>query len=313
MAPPTPRDLRPRFHPVAWDSDALRILDQTLLPRRERWRRLRTVAQVREAIRALRVRGAPLIGIAAAYGLALAARRGEPFARAAQRLATARPTAVNLRWAVERVLAAGPARALAEARAIHREEIERCARIALHGARLIPRGARVLTICNTGTLATGGIGTAFGVAVAARARLIACETRPLSQGARLTMWEARRYGLDATLIVDGAAAALMARGEVDVVITGADRIAANGDTANKIGTYALAVLAAAHRIPFFVAAPTSTLDPRTPSGAEIPIEERDGSEVCAGVRARNPAFDVTPHELITAWITQRGLERPPFR
>jgi methylthioribose-1-phosphate isomerase len=247
----------------------------------------------------------------------LAARRPRSLAREAARLAAARPTAVNLAWAVRRVLAElgprpSPERALALARTIHAEDAEACRRIGAAGARLV-RGRNVLTICNTGHLATGGIGTAFGVLLTGRpAHVWACETRPLNQGARLTMWEAARCGLPATLICDSAAASLMARGRIDCAIVGADRIAANGDTANKIGTYALAVAARAHGIPFYVAAPTSTIDPGVSSGAAIPIEERPAAEIGAGdARAFNPAFDVTPARLIRAWITERGVKTTP--
>jgi methylthioribose-1-phosphate isomerase len=319
--PASRRRARPRIEPIRWiggPDGYLRILDQTLLPHRVRRLALRRVDQVVEAIRALRVRGAPLIGIAAAYGMVLAARRPASLEASARRLARARPTAVNLAAAVRRVRRVlgrrpTPARALAEARAIHREDAEACRRIGRAGAPLV-RG-NVLTICNTGHLATGGTGTAFAVLLRARPRRIfVCETRPLNQGARLTLWEARRCGLRATLVCDSAAGALMQRGLVGCVVTGADRIAANGDTANKIGTYALAVLARAHGIPFYVAAPSSTIDRRLRSGRRIPIEVRSPREIAPWTdRALNPAFDVTPARLIDGWITEAGTVRPPFR
>lgn len=317
MTPPRLRIVSARWVGPA-RSGHLSILDQTLLPAVERRRELRTVDQAIEAIRKLRVRGAPLIGITAAYAMVLAARRPRDLASRAASLAAARPTAVNLTWAVGRMLRVlgpdpTPGRALREARAIHREDAEACRRIGRAGAPLV-RG-NVLTICNTGHLATGGTGTAFAALLAGRPRRIyACETRPLNQGSRLTMWEARRCGLNAVLVCDSAAASLMARGMIDTVIAGADRIAANGDTANKIGTYALAVLARAHGIPFYVAAPCSTIDPSLPDGRRIPIEARAASEISPWIdRALNPAFDVTPARLIRAWITDRGLRRPPFR
>lgn len=317
---------------MRWSGGALRILDQRALPARERMLVCRRVAHVVGAIRSMAVRGAPLLGVTAAYGMVLAAReaRGcrETFEQLAERLRAARPTAVNLGWAVDRVLRAiggvpDPSAALREARTIHREDAELCDRIGEAGARLIRRGAGVMTICNTGALATAGIGTAFAAFVKARARqptVYALETRPRLQGARLTMWELRKAGLAGVLVCDSAAAALMRQGRIDLVITGADRIAANGDTANKIGTYMLALLAKAHRIPFYVAAPYSTFDPRARTGADIPIEHRDPSEVLAPVglagrdiRAVNPAFDVTPARLIRGFVTERGLLRPPFR
>lgn len=297
--------------PVRWRDGVLEILDQRRLPAAEVWLACDNWPAVAEAIRTLAVRGAPAIGIAAAYGLALAADREA----AAAGLKAARPTAVNLAWAVDRTLqAADPLR---EAEAIAAEEAGRCAAIAAAGAHLVPAGARALTICHTGALATGGCGTALGVLVLAHREgrlreVVACETRPLLQGARLTMWECMQLGVPARLIVDSAAAQAMLRGEVDLVIAGADRIARNGATANKIGTYALAVLARHHGLPFYIAAPTSTVDPATPDGEAIPIEARDPSEVLPagalpGTRASNPAFDVTPAQLITAWITERGV------
>jgi methylthioribose-1-phosphate isomerase len=318
--------LRKPLRPLLWNdrTSTLCLLDQTSLPTREVYRSCRTVRDVVEAIRTLQVRGAPLIGIAAAYGMALAQRTRVPLRTAARRLITARPTAVNLRWAVERVLRTGRD-PLAEARRIHAEDAAFCSAMGRHGARLIPEGARVLTICNTGALATGGIGTAFGVLLTARRRIRRiwqCETRPLLQGARLSMVEYARTGLPAVLIPDSAAATLFARKELDLVITGADRIAANGDTANKLGTRMLAELCHTHRVPFYIAAPSSTFDPSNRSGRDIPIEERDPDEVRRprgtpfappGCRVFNPAFDVTPASLITAFITERGILRPPYR
>lgn len=325
-----------RIQPLCWEGDAVIILDQTRLPHEEVYLRCIQVAQVVEAIRSLRVRGAPLIGIAAAYGLALAAQGDatglrERVGEAAVVLAATRPTARNLFWALERMLTcaeqgASPEELACEARAIHEEDARACTAIGEHGAPLIPRGGTVLTICNAGALATGGEGTSL--AVIRRAwrdgdplRVIACETRPLLQGARLTMWELMRDGIPATLITDSMAATCMQRGLVEVVITGADRIARNGDSANKIGTYSLAVLAQYHEIPFYIAAPMSTVDLSLATGAEIPIEERDGEEIrgfgdavvtLPGVPVFNPAFDVTPAELIAGIITENGIARPPY-
>ncbi len=291
------------------------VLDQRRLPEEEVELRCRTAAEVAEAIRTLAVRGAPAIGVAAAYGYALAASRGDDLDEAARVLVGARPTAVNLAWAVEEVRRASDP--VARARQIHRQEMERCRRMAAHAASLLSPGARALTHCNTGALATGGLGTALGALREAWERGLVewvwvCETRPLLQGARLTAWELQRVGLPFAVIVDTAAGALMARGEVDCVLAGADRIAANGDTANKIGTYTLAVLAAYHGVPLYVVAPTSTIDPGAPDGAAIPIEERPPQEVTARFPARNPAFDVTPASLITAIVTEEGVHRPPY-
>ena len=268
-----------------------------------------------EAIRAMAVRGAPAIGIAAAYGYALAAARGDDLDAAAASLAAARPTAANLAWALREVQGADdPA---ARAREIHAEEVERCRQMAVHAAALLRPGTRALTHCNTGGLATGGYGTALGALRAgSEQRLITHvwvdETRPLLQGARLTAWELQRLGIPFTVVADAAAGSLMAAGDVDCVLTGADRIASNGDTANKIGTYPLAVLASHHGIPFFVVAPTSTIDADTPSGAAIPIEERPAEELTSRFPARNPAFDVTPAALITAIVTEEGVHRPRY-
>ncbi len=251
------------------------------------------------------MRGAPLLGVVGAYGLALASPRDR--SRAAEALASARPTAVNLRWAVERALRSGDP--LGEARRIHREEVERCRAIARHGAPLLRPGPAI-TICNTGTLATAGIGTAFGVLRRARVPFFALETRPLNQGARLTLWEAEKCGLRATLVVDGAAAAVIREKGVRGAVVGADRIARNGDTANKIGTYSLALACRALGVPFYVAAPTSTFDLSIPDGAAIPVEERDAREVSTRFPAWNPAFDVTPAACIAGIITERGILKP---
>jgi methylthioribose-1-phosphate isomerase len=260
------------------------------------------------------VRGAPAIGVAAAYGMALAAERGDDLDIAFETLAASRPTAVNLRWALD-AMRDDPTRERAER--IHADEVERCRRMGEHAVELFPAGARVLTHCNAGGLATGGYGTAVGAIRAAHAtgrveHVWVDETRPLLQGARLTAWELEQLGIPHAVIVDGAAASLMARGEVDLVVTGADRIAANGDTANKIGTYSLAVLARHHGLPLVVVAPTSTLDPAAATGDEIPIEERDAGEVTQRFAARNPAFDVTPAELVSAIVTELGVHRAPY-
>lgn len=293
------------IHPLRWRRNRLEILDQRLLPRREHYLRCSRVAQVVDAIQTLAVRGAPLLGIAGAYGVALA----PPASRksAARTLANARPTAVNLRWGVERALAA--ADPLDEARRIHLEEIDRCEAIARHGAPLFKAGP-ALTICNTGALATGGIGTAFGVLLRARATIYALETRPLRQGARLTMWEAARHGLKAFVIPDGAAAAAIREKGIRAAVAGADRIARNGDSANKIGTFSLALACHALKVPFYIAAPSSTLDLRCPDGARIPIEERSPKELSDRYPAWNPAFDVTPARYITGIITERGILKP---
>lgn len=299
---------------VRLEADAVVVLDQRRLPDEEVELRCTGSTEVAEAIRTLAVRGAPAIGIAAAYGLALAAERGEDVAAARDVLAAARPTAVNLRWALDE-LGERPTRERAER--IHADEVERCRRMAGHAVELFPPGARVLTHCNAGGLATGGYGTALGAVLAAWEagrveRVWVDETRPLLQGARLTAWELERLGIPHAVIVDAAAASLMAAGDVDLVVTGADRIAANGDTANKIGTYGLAVLARHHGIPLVVVAPTTTLDPATPDGSGIPVEQRSGTEVTARFPARNPAFDVTPAELVSAIVTELGVHRAPY-
>jgi len=318
--------------PLRFDSEALVVLDQTRLPGEEVWLRLTTPAEVVEAIAVLRVRGAPAIGVAAAYGLVLAAGDAEAVRAAAPAIAEARPTAVNLRWAVDRMLrrlaeadpASPRADLLDEANRIRDEDEESCRAIGRHGAELLGTTARVLTHCNAGSLATAGYGTALGVVYAAveagkRVAVFADETRPLLQGARLTAWELRRAGIDVTLLADSAAASLLAACRVDAVVVGADRVAANGDVANKVGTYPLAVLARRHGVPFYVAAPRSTIDSRCPTGSEIPIEQRDPREVTSGFGATtapggisvySPAFDVTPAELVTALITEVGIVRP---
>jgi methylthioribose-1-phosphate isomerase len=299
---------------VRLEDEAVVILDQRRLPEDEVELRLTSSLALADAIRSLAIRGAPAIGVAAAYGYALAAEQGEDLEAAFELLASSRPTAVNLRWALEE-MCLEPTREHAEA--IHRTEVERCRDMAANAAELVAPGSRVYTHCNTGGLATGGYGTALGAIRAAWERgflehVWVGETRPLLQGARLTTWELERLGIPFSLVADGAAASLMARSEVDCVFTGADRIAANGDAANKIGTYGLALAARHHGLPFYVVAPTSTLDPTTPSGAEIPIEERDPAEVSQRFPARNPAFDVTPAELISAIVTERGVHRTPY-
>jgi methylthioribose-1-phosphate isomerase len=332
---------------IEWVGDAdgfVRIIDQTLLPTELAYRECRSVEDVWEAIRSLRIRGAPAIGIAAAMGLALAMRRHGTketyLARLREQsayLRTSRPTAVNLFWAVDRMerclepaglSRAAPAewnaRLLAEALAIQAEDARTCRAIGQAGAQLIANGGGVLTHCNTGGLATAEYGTALGVMFTAkdqgrRFRVFVDETRPLLQGARLTTWELQQHGIDVTLICDNMAAQVMKEGKVQVVIVGADRIAANGDTANKIGTYGVAVLAKAHGIPFYVAAPVSTFDLSLANGDGIPIEQRLALEVThgfgkqtapEGVSVYNPAFDVTPHDLIAGLITERGVIQP---
>ena len=301
---------------IRLEDGAVVLLDQRRLPAERVELSCRSAAEVADAIRTLAVRGAPAIGVAAAYAMALAAARGEDRAAARAVLAASRPTAVNLFWALDEMDAwdGDPA---VRARAIHAEEVERCRRMGEHALELFSPGMRVLTHCNAGGLATGGVGTAVGAIVRAHeAGLVehvwADETRPLLQGARLTAWELEQAGVPFHVIADSAAALTMARGEVDLVLTGADRIAANGDAANKIGTYMLAVLAQHHGIPFAVVAPSSTVDLSTPDGATIPIEERDGAELTVRFPARNPAFDVTPAALISAIVTERGVHRPPF-
>jgi methylthioribose-1-phosphate isomerase len=314
---------------LRWDGERLHLLDQTRLPADEVTLTVRGAADTAAAIRRLAVRGAPLIGVAAGYGLAMeVARAPEALERAAAELAGARPTARNLRWAVERVAAAaragGAPAARAEAEAIEAEDVAASAALARAGAdalaEALPGGPlTLLTHCNTGALAASGRGTALGViaelADRRPVRVLACETRPLLQGARLTVWELRRLGIEHALLVDSAAAGLMRRGEVDAVITGFDRVAANGDVANKVGTYPHALAARAAGIPFVAAGPSSSVDRELPSGDDIEIEERAAEEVLGttclpGTPCRNPAFDVTPAELVWALVTERGVARP---
>ena len=329
---------------VAWLPEGIQILDQSLLPGEERYVTLGSVAEVADAIRTLRVRGAPLIGVVGAMGVALAATTSDDASpavvrrrveQAARELVATRPTAVNLRWAVDRMVAVTgrtmpDARRLvdalvAESRAIHAEDRAMCEAIGQHGLPLLPDGATVLTHCNAGSLATSGIGTALAAVYKAheagrRLHVIAAETRPVLQGSRLTAWELMRAGVPCTLITDNMVASRLREGGITCVIVGADRIAANGDTANKIGTYGVALVAKAHGVPFYVAAPQSTFDLETATGAGIPIEERSASEVTAvqgqatapaGVKTWNPAFDVTPASLITGFITDKGLLTRP--
>jgi methylthioribose-1-phosphate isomerase len=332
--------------PIRWERHRLLLLDQTLLPVEERTREYTRWRDVAEAIRTLIVRGAPAIGCAAAFGVVLAARQSgardglgliADIEEAIKGLAATRPTAVNLFWALDRMRAVAEAnralpvpvlreRLLAEAQAILDEDLAANRALGAHGAALVPEGARILTHCNAGALATAGYGTALGVIRAAHeqgrvAMVWVDETRPVMQGSRLTAWEMVKEGVPHRLISDVAAGFVMKRGEVDLVVTGADRIAANGDTANKIGTYSVAVLAKHHGVPFYVAAPLSTIDASIASGADIPIEERDGEEVRrtggrltapAESPVYNPAFDVTPAELIAGIITERGVFRFPY-
>jgi methylthioribose-1-phosphate isomerase len=303
---------------LRWTGDALELLDQRLLPDEVAYVTCRTAAEVAVAIRDMVVRGAPAIGCAAAFGIAL-----QPQATSYDVLAKSRPTAVNLFWALERMRKAQDKRA--EAEAIFAEDLAVNRALGAHGAKLISQGARVLTYCNTGALATAGHGTALGVIRSARDKdisVFACETRPYLQGARLTAWECLQEGIACTLIADNMAAYLMQRKDIDLVIVGADRIAANGDTANKIGTYMLAVLARHHGLPFYVAAPRSTFDAKIADGSSIPIEERPADEMTGyrgrrwapeGIAVRNPAFDVTPAELITAIICEKGIVEAPSR
>jgi methylthioribose-1-phosphate isomerase len=333
------------FVPIEWQTAGkVRFLDQTRLPQEETWVETDDYRRLAEAIRRLEVRGAPLIGIAAAYGLALASLESKAdddlglladMREAADELRSTRPTAVNLAWALDRMMNAVSGagciddirkKAIETARAIHEEDIAGNQRIGEYGAQLIPAGARVMTHCNAGSLATGGYGTALGVVRSAWAegRLVhvtATETRPLLQGARLTAWELQQEGIPFTLIPDSAAGLTMRRGGVAAVVVGADRIAANGDVANKIGTYQLAVLAHENGIPFYVAAPTSTIDLSLADGDQIPIEERSADEVRSvrgtpiapeGVEAGNPAFDVTPSTYVSAIITENGIAHAPY-
>jgi methylthioribose-1-phosphate isomerase len=333
---------------IEWQGDAVVMIDQRKLPAAEVYVRCRGAQEVARAIRAMVIRGAPAIGVAAAMGLALGVRRSRAkgtaqlaveFQKLCELMAATRPTAVNLFWAIarmKRAFAEGAqagespeeiARRLeAEARRIHDEDVAACRALGRHGAALVPDRARVLTHCNAGALATAGYGSALGIVRAAveagkRVAVYADETRPFLQGARLTAWELARDGIETTVITDSLAGPLMRSGEIDLVVVGADRIAANGDVANKIGTYTVAVLAREHGVPFYVAAPTSTIDLATPDGDRIPIEERDAREVThvggarvapENVRVRNPAFDITPARYVTAIVTERGLLRPPY-
>jgi methylthioribose-1-phosphate isomerase len=296
------------------EDDSVVFLDQRRLPLEEIEVECRTAAEVADAIRTMVVRGAPAIGIAAAYGIALAAAHEEDLEAADHALRAARPTAVNLAWALD-TMRSDPS--YEHARRIHADEVERCRRMASHTAELLAPGTRALTHCNAGGLATGGYGSAVGALLTAHElglleHVWVDETRPLLQGARLTAWELEAAGIPHAVIADSAAASLMAAGEVDCVITGADRIAANGDTANKIGTYSLAVLAEHHTIPLYVVAPSTTVDLATRDGSGIPIEERDPAEITSRFAARNPAFDVTPAGLIAAIVTEAGVHRPPY-
>ncbi|MEW5982400.1 MAG: S-methyl-5-thioribose-1-phosphate isomerase [Acidobacteriota bacterium] len=333
---------------IEWQDGTVVMIDQRKLPGAEVWVRCRTAADVAKAITTMVIRGAPAIGVAAAMGVALGvrgskatgtARFAAEFQKTCDLLASTRPTAVNLFWAIERMkrvfaqlAQAGAsvgeitAKLEAEARAIDQEDVQSCRDMGRHGATLVPDEARILTHCNAGALATAGYGTALGVIRAAaeagkRVSVYADETRPFLQGARLTAWELVRDGIDTTVITDNMAGALMRQGLIDLVVVGADRIAGNGDVANKIGTYSVAVLAREHRIPFYVAAPLSTIDLATADGSLIPIEERREREVThvgptrltpAGAKIRNPAFDVTPGAYIAAIITERGICRPPY-
>ncbi|HKE83986.1 MAG TPA: S-methyl-5-thioribose-1-phosphate isomerase [Vicinamibacterales bacterium] len=333
---------------IEWKDDAVVMIDQRKLPTAEVYVTCKTAKEVAKAITTMVIRGAPAIGVAAAMGIALGMRRSTAtgtkqfvteFQRACDLMAATRPTAVNLFWAIDRMkktFAEAAQRGFSvdelkvrledEARAIHDEDIQSCRTMGAHGAALVPESARILTHCNAGALATAGYGTALGVIRAAaeqgkRIAVLADETRPFLQGARLTAWELVKDGIETTVITDNMAASMMRLKEVDLVVVGADRIAANGDVANKIGTYGVAVLAKEHGIPFYVAAPLSTIDLGTPDGSRIPIEERNDREVThvgtsrltpEGARIRNPAFDVTPSKYVTAIITERGIARAPY-
>jgi methylthioribose-1-phosphate isomerase len=333
---------------IEWKDDAVVMIDQRKLPTAEVYVTCKTAKDVAKAIKTMVIRGAPAIGVAAAMGIALGMRRSPAtgtkqfvteFQRTCDLMAATRPTAVNLFWAIDRMkktFAESAQRGLSvaelkvrledEARAIHDEDVQSCRTMGAHGASLVPQSARILTHCNAGALATAGYGTALGVIRAAaeqgkRIAVLADETRPFLQGARLTAWELVKDGIDTTVITDNMAASMMRLEQVDLVVVGADRIAANGDVANKIGTYGVAVLAKEHGIPFYVAAPISTVDLGTPDGSRIPIEERNDREVThvgtsrltpEGARIRNPAFDVTPWRYVTAIITERGIARAPY-
>jgi methylthioribose-1-phosphate isomerase len=333
---------------IAREGDVVVMIDQRKLPGQEVYVRCRTGAEVARAIKTMVIRGAPAIGVAAAMGIALGMRKSAAtgtqkfaaeFYKTCELMAATRPTAVNLFWAIDRMKRSFAEAAVAgesveqikerldrQAQAIHDEDVASCRAMGAFGAEVVPADARILTHCNAGALATAGYGTALGVirgAVEAgkRVAVFADETRPFLQGARLTAWELVREGIETTVITDSMSGALMCQGKVDLVVVGADRIAANGDTANKIGTYPVAVLAREHQIPFYVAAPLSTIDLNTPDGAAIPIEERNAREVthvggsqvaAAGALVWNPAFDVTPHKFIAGIITERGIVRPPY-
>ncbi len=333
---------------IEWRDDAVVMVDQRKLPAEEIYVSCRTAAEVARAIKTMVIRGAPAIGVAAAMGLALGVKKSTStgtqklaadFYKLCELMASTRPTAVNLFWAIERMkqsFAAGvtagesveqlKARLVAEAGAIHDEDVASCRAIGAFGASVVPDHARILTHCNAGALATAGYGTALGVIRGAiesgkTVAVFADETRPFLQGARLTAWELVKDGIDTTVITESMAAPLMRDGRIDLVVVGADRIAANGDTANKIGTYTVALVAREHGVPFYVAAPVSTIDLDTPDGRRIPIEERDSREVThvksvrlapEGAKVFNPAFDVTPHALIAGIITERGIARAPY-
>ena len=333
---------------IDWQGDAIVMVDQRKLPGQEIYIRCRTAQEVARAIRTMVIRGAPAIGVSAAMGIALGMRRSTAkgtkqfaveFQKICDMMASTRPTAVNLFWAIDRMKKVFAEAAQAgqstgeiaerlerEARAIHDEDVASCRTMGAFGAEVVPDGARVLTHCNAGALATAGYGSALGVIRAAvekgkRIAVFADETRPFLQGARLTAWELVRDGIETTVITESMAGPLMRAGEIDIVVVGADRIAANGDTANKIGTYTVAVLAREHKVPFYVAAPLSTIDLATPDGDHIPIEERDRREIThlgssrltpEGAHIRNPAFDVTPHRYISGFITEKGIFSPPF-
>jgi len=334
---------------IEWKDDAVVMIDQRKLPASEVYVTCKTANEVAKAIKTMVIRGAPAIGVAAAMGIAVGMTRSRAtgtkqftteFQKTCDLMAGTRPTAVNLFWAIERMKKTFAAaahegqsvdeikkRLVAEARAIHDEDVQSCRTMGAHGATLVPSSARILTHCNAGALATAGYGTALGVIRAAAEQgktiaVLADETRPFLQGARLTAWELIRDGINTTVITDNMAGAMMRQGQVDLVVVGADRIAANGDVANKIGTYTVAVLAKEHGIPFYVAAPLSTVDLNTPDGSRIPIEERNEREVTHvganrltpdGAHIRNPAFDVTPAQYVTAIITERGIARAPFQ
>ncbi len=333
---------------IEWNDDAIVMIDQRKLPGTEVYVTCRTASEVAKAIKTMVIRGAPAIGVAAAMGMALGMKKSKAtgtkafateFQKAGELMAATRPTAVNLFWAIDRMKDAFADAAQSgcsvdeikqrlevTARRIHDDDVASCRAMGAHGATLVPQGARILTHCNAGALATAGYGTALGVIRAAAEQgkgitVLADETRPFLQGARLTAWELVRDHIDTTVITDNMAGSMMRLGHVDLVVVGADRIAANGDVANKVGTYPVAVLAKEHGIPFYVAAPMSTVDLRTADGSGIPIEERNAREVThvgstrltpEGAHIRNPAFDVTPHKYITAIITERGIARAPY-